>query len=174
MERVIKPTVSAMKKEGMPYTGFLYAGLMIDHNEEVKVLEYNCRFGDPETQPIMMRLKTNLAKLCLAATRGKLDQEQAEWSHKTALGVVMAAKGYPDSYQKGDVITLPDASSDSKVFHAGTKLEDVNLLSNGGRVLCATSLGVDLEEAQKKAYQLVKRISWDGSYYRTDIGFKGL
>ncbi len=174
MERVIKPTVSAMKKEGMPYTGFLYAGLMIDHNEEVKVLEYNCRFGDPETQPIMMRLKTNLAKLCLAATRGKLDQEQAEWSHKTALGVVMAAKGYPDSYQKGDVITLPDASSDSKVFHAGTKLEDGNILSNGGRVLCATSLGVDLEEAQKGAYQLVKRISWDGSYYRTDIGFKGL
>ena len=174
MERVIKPTVSAMKKEGMPYTGFLYAGLMIDHNEEVKVLEYNCRFGDPETQPIMMRLKTNLAELCLAATRGKLDQEQAEWSHKTALGVVMAAKGYPDSYQKGDVITLPDASSDSKVFHAGTKLEDGNILSDGGRVLCATSLGVDLEEAQKKAYQLVKRISWDGSYYRTDIGFKGL
>ena len=174
MERVIKPTVSAMKKEGMPYTGFLYAGLMIDHNEEVKVLEYNCRFGDPETQPIMMRLKTNLAKLCLAATRGKLDQEQAEWSHKTALGVVMAAKGYPDSYQKGDVITLPDATSDSKVFHAGTKLEDVNILSNGGRVLCATSLGVDLEEAQKGAYQLVKKVSWDGSYYRTDIGFKGL
>ena len=174
MERVIKPTVSAMKKEGMPYTGFLYAGLMIDHNEEVKVLEYNCRFGDPETQPIMMRLKTNLAELCLAATRGKLDQEQAEWSHKTALGVVMAAKGYPDSYQKGDVITLPDATSDSKVFHAGTKLEDVNILSNGGRVLCATSLGVDLEEAQKGAYQLVKKVSWDGSYYRTDIGFKGL
>jgi len=174
MERVIKPTVSAMKKEGMPYTGFLYAGLMIDHNEEVKVLEYNCRFGDPETQPIMMRLKTNLAELCLAATRGKLDQEQAEWSHKTALGVVMAAKGYPDSYQKGDVITLPDASSDSKVFHAGTKLEDGDILSDGGRVLCATSLGVDLEEAQKRAYQLVKKVSWDGSYYRTDIGFKGL
>ena len=174
MERVIKPTVSAMKKEGMPYTGFLYAGLMIDHNEEVKVLEYNCRFGDPETQPIMMRLKTNLAKLCLAATRGKLDQEQAEWSHKTALGVVMAAKGYPDSYDKGDTITLPNASSDSKVFHAGTKLEDGDILSDGGRVLCATSLGVDLEEAQKRAYQLVKKISWDGSYYRTDIGFKGL
>ena len=174
MERVIKPTVSAMKKEGMPYTGFLYAGLMIDHNEKVKVLEYNCRFGDPETQPIMMRLRTNLGKLCLAATRGKLDQEQVEWSHKTALGVVMAAKGYPDSYDKGDTITLPNASSDSKVFHAGTKLDDGNILSDGGRVLCATSLGVDLEEAQKKAYQLVKRISWDGSYYRTDIGFKGL
>ena len=174
MERVIKPTVSAMKKEGMPYTGFLYAGLMIDHNEEVKVLEYNCRFGDPETQPIMMRLRTNLGRLCLAATRGKLDQEQAEWSHKTALGVVMAAKGYPDSYDKGDTITLPNASSDSKVFHAGTKLDDGNILSDGGRVLCATSLGVDLEEAQKRAYQLVKKVSWDGSYYRTDIGFKGL
>ena len=174
MERVIKPTVSAMKKEGMPYTGFLYAGLMIDHNEKVKVLEYNCRFGDPETQPIMMRLRTNLGRLCLAATRGKLDQEQAEWSHKTALGVVMAAKGYPDSYDKGDTITLPNASSDSKVFHAGTKLEDGNILSDGGRVLCATSLGVDLEEAQKRAYQLVKKVSWDGSYYRTDIGFKGL
>ena len=174
MERVIKPTVSAMKKEGMPYTGFLYAGLMIDHNEEVKVLEYNCRFGDPETQPIMMRLRTNLGKLCLAATRGKLDQEQVEWSHKTALGVVMAAKGYPDSYDKGDTITLPNASSDSKVFHAGTKLDDGNILSDGGRVLCATSLGVDLEEAQKRAYQLVKKVSWDGSYYRTDIGFKGL
>ena len=174
MERVIKPTVSAMKKEGMPYTGFLYAGLMIDHNEKVKVLEYNCRFGDPETQPIMMRLRTNLGKLCLAATRGNLDQEQVEWSHKTALGVVMAAKGYPDSYDKGDTITLPNASSDSKVFHAGTKLEDGNILSDGGRVLCATSLGVDLEEAQKRAYQLVKKVSWDGSYYRTDIGFKGL
>ncbi len=174
MERVIKPTVSAMKKEGMPYTGFLYAGLMIDHNEKVKVLEYNCRFGDPETQPIMMRLRTNLGRLCLAATRGKLDQEQAEWSHKTALGVVMAAKGYPDSYDKGDTITLPNASSDSKVFHAGTKLEDGDILSDGGRVLCATSLGVDLEEAQKRAYQLVKKVSWDGSYYRTDIGFKGL
>ena len=174
MERVIKPTVSAMKKEGMPYTGFLYAGLMIDHNEKVKVLEYNCRFGDPETQPIMMRLRTNLGKLCLAATRGKLDQEQVEWSHKTALGVVMAAKGYPDSYDKGDTITLPNASSDSKVFHAGTKLDDGNILSDGGRVLCATSLGVDLEEAQKRAYQLVKKVSWDGSYYRTDIGFKGL
>ena len=174
MERVIKPTVSAMKKEGMPYTGFLYAGLMIDHNEKVKVLEYNCRFGDPETQPIMMRLRTNLGKLCLAATRGKLDQEQVEWSHKTALGVVMAAKGYPDSYDKGDTITLPNASSDSKVFHAGTKLDDGNILSDGGRVLCATSLGVDLEEAQKRAYQLDKKVSWDGSYYRTDIGFKGL
>ncbi len=174
MEKVIMPTVNAMKKEGMPYTGFLYAGLMIDDNEKVKVLEYNCRFGDPETQPIMMRLKSNLAKLCMAATKGNLDQEQAEWDHQTALGVVMAAKGYPDSYHKGDAIMLPDASSESKVFHAGTKLKDGNILSNGGRVLCATSLGENLEEAQEKAYKLVNKVNWDGSYYRTDIGFKGI
>ena len=174
MENVIKPTVSAMKKEGMPYTGFLYAGLMIDNHEKVKVLEYNCRFGDPETQPIMMRLKTNLAKLCMAATQGNLDLESADWDDKTALGVVMAANGYPNSYQKGEVITIPDASSESKVFHAGTKLEDGNILSNGGRVLCATSLGLNLEEAQEKAYILVNMVNWDGSYYRTDIGFKGL
>jgi len=174
MENVIKPTVSAMKKEGMSYTGFLYAGLMIDNNEKVKVLEYNCRFGDPETQPIMMRLKTNLAKLCMAATQGNLDLELADWDDKTAVGVVMAANGYPNSYQKGEVITIPDASSESKVFHAGTKLEDGNILSNGGRVLCATSLGSNLEEAQEKAYNLVNMVNWDGSYYRTDIGFKGL
>jgi len=174
MEKVIMPTVNAMKKEGMPYTGFLYAGLMIDDNEKVKVLEYNCRFGDPETQPIMMRLKSNLAKLCMAATKGNLDQEQAEWDHQTALGVVMAAKGYPDSYHQGDAIMLPDASSESKVFHAGTKLKDGNILSNGGRVLCATSLGESLEEAQEKAYKLVNKVNWDGSYYRTDIGFKGI
>ena len=174
MENVIKPTVSAMKKEGMPYTGFLYAGLMIDHNEKVKVLEYNCRFGDPETQPIMMRLKTNLAKLCMAATKGILDLESADWDEKTALGVVMAANGYPGSYHKGDTIILPDASSASKVFHAGTKLENGSILSNGGRVLCATSLGVNLEEAQAKAYNLIKMVNWDGRYYRTDIGFKGL
>ena len=174
MENVIKPTVSAMKKEGIPYTGFLYAGLMIDDNEKVKVLEYNCRFGDPETQPIMLRLKSNLAKLCMAATKGNLDLEQADWDDKTALGVVMAAKGYPDSYHKGEIITIPDASSESKVFHAGTKLENGNILSNGGRVLCATSLGENLEDAQEKAYQLVKKVAWDGSYFRTDIGFKGL
>ena len=174
MENVIKPTVSAMKKEGMPYTGFLYAGLMIDNHEKVKVLEYNCRFGDPETQPIMMRLKTNLAKLCMAATQGKLDLELADWDDKTALGVVMAANGYPNSHHKGEIITIPDASSESKVFHAGTKLEGGNILSNGGRVLCATSLGLNLEEAQEKAYILVNMVNWDGSYYRTDIGFKGL
>ncbi len=174
MRKVIKPTVDAMRNEGMPYTGFLYAGLMIGSNEEVKVLEYNCRFGDPETQPIMMRLKSNLAKLCLTATNGSLDNVTAEWDDRTSLGVVMAAKGYPGLYQKGDVISFPEASSVSKVFHAGTKLENNKILSNGGRVLCATSLGNDLKDAQDKAYELVNEVKWSGGYFRKDIGFKGL
>ena len=174
MERVIRPTVAAMKNEGMPYTGFLYAGLMIDSNENVKVLEFNCRFGDPETQPIMMRLQTNLAELCIHAAQDTLDMAEASWDDRTSLGVVMAAKGYPESYQMGDPITLPIASSGKKVFHAGTRLEDSQILSNGGRVLCATSLGNDLKDAQKKAYDLINEIEWSGSYFRTDIGFKGL
>ncbi|MEC7596348.1 MAG: phosphoribosylamine--glycine ligase [Pseudomonadota bacterium] len=174
MDKIIKPTVDAMINEGMPYTGFLYAGLMIDSNGEVKVLEYNCRFGDPETQPIMMRLKSNLAKLCLSASNGSLRDAEVEWDDRTSLGVVMAANGYPESYQKGGIISLPKASSTSKVFHAGTKLENNKILSNGGRVLCATSLGVDLKDAQEKAYELVNEIKWKGSYFRTDIGFKGL
>ena len=174
MERVIRPTVEAMKNEGMPYTGFLYAGLMIDHNGYVRVLEYNCRFGDPETQPIMMRLQSNLAKLCLMGANDSLDKANADWDDRTSLGVVMAAKGYPGSYQKGEEITTPESSSDSKVFHAGTKLNNKQILSNGGRVLCATSLGEDLKDAQNKAYKLVSEVNWDGSYFRTDIGFKGL
>ena len=174
MEKVIKPTVEAMKAEGMPYTGFLYAGLMIDDKGIIKVLEYNCRFGDPETQPIMMRLKSNLAQLCISATQGALDLTNAEWDDRTALGVVMAANGYPDSYKKGEIINLPLEESDSKIFHAGTKLDAGNITSNGGRVLCATALGGDIKEAQEKAYQLINSISWEGSYFRTDIGFKGL
>jgi phosphoribosylamine--glycine ligase len=174
MEKVIRPTVDAMKNEGMPYTGFLYAGLMIDHNGNVKVLEYNCRFGDPETQPIMMRLQSNLAKLCLLGANGSLDKATANWDSRTSLGVVMAANGYPYSYQKGDEISLPASSSSSKVFHAGTMLDNNKILTNGGRVLCATSLGKDLKDAQNKAYELVKEVNWDGSYFRTDIGFKGL
>ncbi len=174
MENIIRPTVAAMRNEGMPYTGFLYAGLMIDDNGGVKVLEYNCRFGDPETQPIMMRLKSNLAKLCLFALNGSLDKVSANWDDRTALGVVMAANGYPGSYQKGDVISYPKASSASKVFHAGTKLESNKILSSGGRVLCATSLGSGLKDAQEKAYGLVSEVKWNGSYFRTDIGFKGL
>ena len=174
MEKVIKPTVEAMKAEGIPYTGFLYAGLMIDDKGMTKVLEYNCRFGDPETQPIMMRLKSNLAQLCISATQGALDLTNAEWDDRTALGVVMAANGYPDSYKKGEIINLPLEESDSKIFHAGTKLDAGNITSNGGRVLCATALGGDIKEAQEKAYQLINSISWEGSYFRTDIGFKGL
>jgi len=174
MEKVIKPTVEAMKAEGMPYTGFLYAGLMIDDKGMTKVLEYNCRFGDPETQPIMMRLKSNLAQLCISATQGTLDLTNAEWDDRTALGVVMAANGYPSSYKKGEIINLPIEESDSKIFHAGTKLDAGNITSNGGRVLCATSLGGDIKEAQEKAYQLINSVSWEGSYFRTDIGFKGI
>ena len=174
MEKVIRPTVDAMKNEGMPYTGFLYAGLMIDLNGNVKVLEYNCRFGDPETQPIMMRLQSNLAKLCLMGANGSLDKAVANWDSRSSLGVVMAADGYPYSYQKGDEISLPASSSTSKVFHAGTMLDNYQILSNGGRVLCATSLGKNLKDAQDKAYELVKKVKWYGSYYRTDIGFKGL
>ena len=174
MENVIRPTVDAMKNEGMPYTGFLYAGLMIGQNGDVKVLEYNCRFGDPETQPIMMRLQSNLAKLCLLGARDSLADVTAQWDSRSSLGVVMSAKGYPNSYQKGDLISLPGSSSSAKVFHAGTKLDNEKILSNGGRVLCATSLGKDLKDAQKRAYSLVNEIEWDGSYFRTDIGFKGL
>ncbi|MDB9974728.1 phosphoribosylamine--glycine ligase [Candidatus Thioglobus sp.] len=174
MEKIIKPTVEAMKSEGMPYTGFLYAGLMVDDKGTTKVLEYNCRFGDPETQPIMMRLKSNLAKLCISATQGNLDSEKAEWDERTSLGVVMAASGYPEDYKKGEIINLPLETSDSKVFHAGTKLDKDNIISNGGRVLCATALGHDIKEAQEKAYQLVNKVKWDGSYFRKDIGFKGI
>ena len=174
MEKVIRPTVDAMKSEGMPYTGFLYAGLMINQNEDVKVLEYNCRFGDPETQPIMMRLQSNLANLCLMGANGSLANATAEWDSRSSLGVVMAAKGYPQSYQKGALISLPESSSNAKVFHAGTVLDKDQILSNGGRVLCATALGKDLKDAQDSAYKLVNEVKWRGSYSRTDIGFKGL
>jgi len=174
MEKIIKPTVEAMKSEGMPYTGFLYAGLMIDDNGIIKVLEYNCRLGDPETQPIMMRLKSNLAKLCISATQGNLDEATAEWDHRIALGVVMASDGYPEAYRKGEIINLPIEEYDSKIFHAGTKLDADNITSDGGRVLCATALGKDVKDAQVKAYQLINKVKWDGSYFRTDIGFKGI
>ena len=163
-----------MKSEGMPYTGFLYAGLMVDDKGMTKVLEYNCRFGDPETQPIMMRLKSNLAKLCISATQGNLNSEKAEWDERTSLGVVMAASGYPEAYKKGEIINLPIEESNSKIFHAGTRLDAGNITSNGGRVLCATALGVDIKEAQEKAYRLINSVSWEGGYFRTDIGFKGI
>ena len=173
MKNIIQKTVDAMSAEGSPYTGFLYAGLMIN-NGKAKVLEYNCRFGDPETQPIMMRLKSNLAQLCLLATQGKLDVTHIEWDERVSLGVVLAANGYPNDYKKGEKIIVPVDSGDAKIFHAGTKLESNNIVSNGGRVLCATALGSSIQEAQKRAYELVDRVDWRGSYYRTDIGFKAL
>ena len=173
MKNIIQKTVDAMSAEGSPYTGFLYAGLMIN-NGKAKVLEYNCRFGDPETQPIMMRLKSNLAQLCLLATQGKLDVTHIEWDERVSLGVVLAANGYPNDYKKGEKIIVPVDSGDAKIFHAGTKLESNNIVSNGGRVLCATALGSSIQEAQKRAYELVDMVDWHGSYYRTDIGFKAL
>ena len=174
MKTVIRATVDGMAAEGMPYTGFLYAGLMIDADGKAKVLEYNCRFGDPETQPIMMRLQSNLAQLCLMASEGGLDKATTEWDDRACMGVVLAAKGYPDAYQKNELITLPENTDNAKVFHAGTKLNKDNVFSNGGRVLCATALGEDIREAQANAYALLERIDWQGSYYRTDIGFKAL
>jgi len=174
MGTVIRATVDGMAAEGMPYTGFLYAGLMIDADGKAKVLEYNCRFGDPETQPIMMRLQSNLAELCLMASNGSLDKASIEWDDRACMGVVLAAKGYPDAYQKNEQINLPENTADAKVFHAGTKLHEGNIVSNGGRVLCATALGKDIKQAQANAYALLEKIDWEGAYYRTDIGFKAL
>jgi len=176
MQEVIRPTVDGMAAEGNPYTGFLYAGLMIDANGTPRVLEYNCRFGDPETQPIMMRLDSDLVEHCLAALEQKLDQQSALWSEEVALGVVLAANGYPDQYAKDEEIKgIPAESAEQKVFHAGTKLDQNKaILSNGGRVLCAVALGKDVADAQQKAYKVVNQINWPGAYYRTDIGFKAI
>ncbi len=174
MTKVIYPTVDAMAAEGNTYTGFLYAGLMIDQDNNFKVLEYNCRFGDPETQPIMMRLKSNLAQLCLLATQQKLDQANIEWDGRSSMGVVLAANGYPDSYPSGEAIGLPKNSTLTKVFHAGTKMDKDNVVSNGGRVLCATALGIDTKDAQKNVYALLEKIDWENAYYRDDIGFKAI
>lgn len=178
MEQVIVPTVEGMAAEGHPYTGFLYAGVMIDSDGVPKVLEYNCRFGDPETQPIMSRLNSDLAELCLTAIDGKLDTAKVDWDPRAAIGVVMAAGGYPDSYPKGDVISGLDAVNDintvGKVFHAGTAEKDGAIVTNGGRVLCVVSLGDNVTEAQEKAYQAVEKINWDKVYYRTDIGHRAI
>ena len=176
MDTVINPTLQGMISDDNAYTGFLYAGLMIAADGSVKVLEYNCRFGDPETQPIMMRLQSDLVDLCLAALDQRLDQVDSAWDERAALGVVMAAGGYPDAYPKGDVISgLPTTESEtSKVFHAGTALEGEQVVTAGGRVLCACALGADIKTAQENAYQLVNQISWDKVYYRTDIGFKAI
>ncbi|MDN5370907.1 MAG: phosphoribosylamine---glycine ligase [Shewanella sp.] len=175
MANVIRPTVDGMAAEGNVYTGFLYAGLMIAADGTAKVLEYNCRFGDPETQPIMMRLQSDLVSLCLAACRGELDQVTAEYDARAAVGVVLAAGGYPDNYRKGDVIEgLSLGNSTAKVFHAGTKMQDGHVVTNGGRVLCATALGDTVTTAQKAAYALVEEIHWDDVYFRTDIGYRAI
>ncbi|MCQ8104603.1 phosphoribosylamine--glycine ligase [Methylomonas sp. SURF-2] len=175
MDEVIIPTLKGMRDDGNEYTGFLYAGLMIGKNGSIKVLEYNCRFGDPETQPIMMRLQSDLVELCLAALNKSLDQIGTEWDARPALGVVLAAGGYPDDYAKGHVISgLPNDSTDCKVFHAGTQQQGADVVTAGGRVLCACALGQSIADAQTKAYQLCRQIDWRDMYYRTDIGFKAI
>ncbi len=177
MDQVINPTLKGMAMEGCEYTGFLYAGLMINSDGSIKVLEYNCRFGDPETQPIMMRLQSDLVELCLGALDKRLDKLTTKWDQRAALGVVLAAGGYPDTYNKGDIIKgLPaEESEDRKVFHAGTTLqENGDVITMGGRVLCACALGDDIKIAQEKSYQLTHNLSWDKVYYRNDIGFKAI
>ncbi len=176
LDEIIAPTVSGLAAEGQPYTGFLYAGLMLDPQGNPRVLEYNCRFGDPETQPILMRLRSDLVALCQAALRGELDTVAADWDPRAALGVVMAAAGYPGPYRKGDVIRGLDRvrGEDLKVFHAGTVLRDGEVVTAGGRVLCVTALGHSVAEAQRRAYEAVARIHWEGAYYRRDIGHRAL
>ncbi|WP_348730283.1 phosphoribosylamine--glycine ligase [Rheinheimera texasensis] len=176
MQHVIYPTVQGMAAEGQVYTGFLYAGLMIAPDGTAKVLEFNCRFGDPETQPIMLRLQSDLVALCAAACAGKLDSMQIDFDSRAAVGVVLAAGGYPDDYRKGDVIAgLPtDDNREAKVFHAGTVLKDGQVLTAGGRVLCATALGANVTAAQQAAYQLVDQIHWDGVFSRRDIGYRAV
>jgi phosphoribosylamine--glycine ligase len=176
MQQVIYPTVRGMAAEGNVFTGFLYAGLMIAPDGSAKVLEFNCRFGDPETQPIMLRLESDLVALCQAAVDGKLDQMQLDFNPQAAVGVVLAAGGYPDTYAKGKVISGLEQAAQlpGKVFHAGTELKDGQVLTNGGRVLCATALGDTVTLAQQAAYQLAAAINWDQLYYRTDIGYRAV
>jgi phosphoribosylamine--glycine ligase len=176
MDEVILPTVRGMADEGLPYTGFLYAGLMIMPDGTPKVIEYNCRFGDPETQPIMLRMQSDLVAHCLAALQGRLDSETTAWDPRASLGVVMAAGGYPGSYDQELIITgLPEsAPPDQKVFHAGTREKADRIVTAGGRVLCATALGDSVAQAQQKAYALTRSIHWDKVYYRTDIGYRAV
>jgi phosphoribosylamine--glycine ligase len=198
MREVMEPAIRGLAADGMPYTGFLYAGIMIAPDGTPNVLEFNCRFGDPETQPIMMRLQSDLTVLCEAALDGHLDTVTADWDPRAALGVVMAAEGYPDTVRKGDAIEGLDQASKlpGKVFHAGTRLESARagqpahagrqlgptgqsapagrVLTNGGRVLCAVGLGASVSDAQAQAYGLVKLISWPGVQYRHDVGYRAM
>ena len=176
MQEVIYPTVRGMAADGIPYTGFLYAGVMITADGTPKVLEFNCRFGDPETQPIMVRLQSDFVDLLEAALEERLDTVSAQWDTRASLGVVLAAGGYPDAYNKGDVISGLDTAAqlEGKVFHAGTAEKDGQVVTNGGRVLCAVGLGNSVTEAQANAYQLVKAIDWNKVYYRNDIGHRAI
>jgi phosphoribosylamine--glycine ligase len=176
LQEVILPTIKGMAEESMPYTGFLYAGLMITADGSPKVIEYNCRFGDPETQPIMLRMRSDLVAHCLAALDKKLDQQQAEWDSRASVGVVLAADGYPGPYEKGKVISgLPESDTPScKVFHAGTKLDGDKVITSGGRVLCVTALGESVSSAQRSAYTLTRAIHWQGAYFRNDIAYRAI
>jgi len=171
---VMEPTIEGLISEGSPYLGFLYAGLMIKDGE-LKVLEFNCRFGDPETQPILIRLQSSLIELCLAAINEDMDSYNISWTNKHACGVVIASEGYPESYESNKKVILPiKTDQDVKLFHAGTKLIDDNVVTSGGRVFCATALGDDLKSAQSKAYNLVDSVTFEGAFHRRDIGFKGI
>ncbi len=175
LREVIQPVMHGMEQEGQLYTGFLYAGLMISPDGSLKVLEFNCRMGDPETQPIMLRLKSDLLTLVEHAVNGTLDQVDVEWDRRTALGVVMAAANYPDTPRKGDAIHgLPKASDDAHVFHAGTALKDGEVVTSGGRVLCVTALGDSVKMAQRRAYQVADEIQFDGCQMRRDIGYRAI
>ncbi|EMD1306490.1 phosphoribosylamine--glycine ligase [Serratia ureilytica] len=176
MDQVIWPTVRGMAAEGNTYVGFLYAGLMIAADGQPKVIEFNCRFGDPETQPIMLRLRSDLVELCLAGAEGRLNEKTSDWDERPALGVVLAAGGYPGDYRNGEVIQgLPQQeSADGKVFHAGTRLQGDDVVTSGGRVLCVTALGDTVAQAQQRAYQLAEGIQWPGSFCRKDIGYRAI
>ncbi|MFU9139005.1 phosphoribosylamine--glycine ligase [Erwinia tasmaniensis] len=176
MDEVIWPTVRGMAAEGNTYTGFLYAGLMIDQQGQPKVIEFNCRFGDPETQPVMLRMQSDLVDLCLAGAEGKLNTKESVWDPRPSLGVVLAAGGYPGDYAIGEQIHgLPlEETPDGKIFHAGTRMQDDLVVTQGGRVLCVTALGDDVAAAQKRAYELAKPVSWRGSFCRHDIGYRAI
>ena len=174
LNEVMYPTMNGLINEGSPYLGFLYAGLMIKDNE-IKVLEFNCRFGDPETQPILLRLNSSLVELCKAAIDDELDTYSIQWTEKHSCGVVIASEGYPEDYESNKKVSIKENNiKDSKLFHAGTKYENETVLTSGGRVFCATALGSDLKDAQKNAYNLVNNVEFDGAFFRKDIGFKGI
>ena len=175
LKEIIHPTIAGMAKEGIVFTGFLYAGLMIDSSGQPRTVEFNCRMGDPETQPIMMRLKSDLLDVLLHATDGTLDTVELEWDRRVALGVVMAASGYPLTPRKGDLVTnLPAGAADAVVFHAGTTPTETGPVTSGGRVLCVTALGDSVRLAQQRAYELLRGIHFDGAQYRRDIGHRAI